>query len=127
MSNSLRSGEPTLKTPVGSTNRRRSQRVLLQIPVIVETEIEKDQPLRFEAFTLVVNAHGGLLEMGLPLRAGQKLSLVNPASGLRKPAKTVGLRRSDDSRFLVAFEFDDPTPQFWPIAFPPADWKPFED
>lgn len=105
-------------------NRRRSQRVQLQIPVTLEAEIDAGKPIRLDAFTLVVNAHGGLLEMSLPLRPGQKLSLVNPASGLRKPAKTVGLRRSQDSSFLVAFEFDSPTPQFWPIAFPPTDWEP---
>ena len=24
--------------------------------------------------------------------------------------------------FKVAFEFDRPAPDFWPITFPPADW-----
>ena len=97
---------------------------MLQMPVMLETELERGKPLRIEAFTLVVNAHGGLLELGLPLRAGHKLWIVHPVSGARKASKIVGFRRSQDSDgFLVAFEFDAPTPQFWPVAFPPEDWS----
>ena len=119
--------ETTLKTAVGSSNRRRSQRVLLQIPVDIEVEIDRGKPVRLKAFTLVVNAHGGLLEIALPLRPGQKVTLILPASGVRKSSRIVGFRRSPDAGFLVAFEFDSPTPQFWPIDFPPADWQPLED
>lgn len=119
--------ETTLNTVVGSNNRRRSQRVLLQISVIVEAEIDRGKLVRLNAFTLVVNAHGGLLEIGLPLRPGQKVALVLPASGLRKSSRIIGFRRSQDAGFLVAFEFDSPTPQFWPIDFPPDDWKPLDD
>jgi hypothetical protein len=25
--------------------------------------------------------------------------------------------------FAVAFEFDRPSPKFWPVTFPPADWE----
>lgn len=112
-----------LSTAPGTGNQRRSQRVLLQIRVILEVEIDAGNPIRLDAFTLVVNAHGGLLEMSLPLRPGLRLSLVNPTSGLKKPSRIVGLRRSTDSGFLVAFEFDSPTPKFWPIVFPPEDWQ----
>src|SRR5579863_8696468 len=116
--------ETTLKTVVGSSNRRRSQRVLLQIPVNVEAEIDRGEPVRLKAFTLVVNSHGGLLEIGLPLRPGQKVTLILPTSGVRKSSRIVGFRRPQDAGFLVAFEFDSPTPPFWPIDFPPADWQP---
>jgi len=94
------------------------------VPLILEMELEKGRPIRIDAFTLVVNAHGGLLELGLPLRAGQKLAVVHPVSGARKSSKVVELRRSQDSGgFLVAFEFNSPTPSFWPVGFPPADWS----
>ena len=94
------------------------------MPVILEMQLEKGPPVRIDAFTLVVNAHGGLVELGLPLRTGQKLSIIHPVSGAQKPSKIVGIRRSQDSSgFLLAFEFDDPTPNFWPVEFPPADWS----
>jgi hypothetical protein len=112
-----------MNASIASTNRRRSQRVGLQMPVTLEMEVERGKPLRIDAFTLIVNAHGGLLELGLPLRVGQKLSIIHPVSVARKTAKIVGLRRSQDSDgFLLAFEFDSPTPSFWPVEFPPEDW-----
>ena len=92
--------------------------------VILEFEFERSRPVRIDAFTLVVNAHGGLVELGLPLRVGQKLSLIHPGSEARKSAKIVGIRRSQDSNgFLLAFEFDTPTTSFWPVRFPPLDWS----
>jgi hypothetical protein len=29
--------------------------------------------------------------------------------------------------YHVPLEFDTPEPNFWGIAFPPADWRPPED
>jgi hypothetical protein len=103
-------------------NRRRSERVQLQIRVVVETEVEKGKLVRLDAFTLLVNAHGGLLEMSLKVLMGQELLLTNPAVGVKQPCRVVGVRSSQDGLFAVAFEFDSPTPQFWPVALPPSGW-----
>ena len=98
--------------------------MLLEVPLIVEVEREPGKPVRIDAFTLVVNAHGGLMEMGIPLRPGIKMLLRQAASGLPKSAKVVGFRSSQDTDgFLIAFEFDSATPKFWPIEFPPEDWE----
>jgi hypothetical protein len=103
--------------------RRRSERVLLQIRVIVETTTDEGRWVRLDAFTLVVNAHGGLLELALKLAKGQKMVLMNPVLGVQEPCRVVDTRRSQDAHFTVAFEFDSPAPQFWPISFPPANWS----
>jgi hypothetical protein len=103
-------------------NRRRSDRLLLQIRVVVETETGDGKLVRLDAFTLVVNAHGGLLEMGLKVPIGHKMQLTNPAMGVQQPCKVVGVKSSRDGFFAVAFEFDAPTPQFWPIAIAPTAW-----
>jgi hypothetical protein len=108
------------------TNQRRSERVFLQIKVIVEVEREHGNPARVDAFTVVVNAHGGLLEMSVKVSKGQKLFLSNPSAGLRQSARVVGVRRVDEDGFAVAFEFDDPSPRFWPISFPPENWHAVE-
>jgi hypothetical protein len=97
--------------------------VLLQIRVLVETETEEGDLVRLEAFTLVVNAHGGLLEMGLKVRKGHKMVLSNPRLGARETCRVVASKNSEGGEFAVAFEFDNPSPQFWPIAFPPIDWS----
>ncbi len=97
--------------------------MLLQVRVFVETELEAGQLVRVEGFTLVVNAHGGLLEMGVKVPKGQKLLLSNPSMGVQQGARVIATRNSHDSVFAIAFEFDNPAPQFWPIAFPPKDWN----
>jgi hypothetical protein len=103
-------------------NRRRSERVLLQVRVIVETEFEPGMRARVDAFTLVVNAHGGLLEINLRLTKGQKLLLSNLAFGVEERATVVAVGSAHENSFTAAFEFDNPAPQFWPISFPPKDW-----
>lgn len=108
------------------TNRRRSERVFLQIKVIVEVEREHGNPAQVDAYTLVVNAHGGLLEMSAKVSKGQKFFVSNPSAGLRQSATVVAVRRADDDGFAVAFEFDDPAPRFWPISFPPESWHAVE-
>jgi hypothetical protein len=87
--------------------------------VILEMDLEGGGPVGIDAFTLVVNAHGGLLELRLPLRAGQKLSIVHPVSGTRKSSKVVELRRSQDSGdFVTIARFSGrkrscETPHYW--------------
>lgn len=103
-------------------NRRRSERVLLQVRLVVETELDPGKLARVVAFTLVVNAHGGLLEINLRLRKGQKLLLSNPAFGVEERGTVVAVRSVHEASFAVAFEFDNPAPQFWPISFAPKDW-----
>ena len=104
-------------------NRRRSERVLLQVPVNLEIPQPDGRFLRGDAYTLCVNAHGGLLEMGTRVDLGQKLILANPGSGMREPGRVVHCDKSQDGYFAVAFEFDHPAPDFWPLIFPPSDWK----
>ena len=102
--------------------RRRSQRVLLQVPVLLWTEGAKGD-LQVQAFTLVVNAHGGLLEAPLRLVANQKITLVNPSTGKRAECRVVRSDGQRDAIYTIAFEFDHPDPKFWPVSFPPIDWE----
>lgn len=96
---------------------------MLQLHVVVETTDQEGKHVRLDAFTLVVNAHGGLLEMSLKVPKEHRLLLTNPTLGVQELCHVVGVRGSQDGFFAVAFEFDSPSPQFWPIQFPPADWN----
>ena len=103
-------------------NRRRSERVMLHMPVMVLAENEERQQMRVEAKTLVVNAHGGLMEMKEHLHVGQSFLLTNPATGSEMSCRVVRSDESGMDDFRIAFEFDRPAPKFWPVTFPPADW-----
>lgn len=105
-----------------AASRRRSERVLLQIRLLLETRLEAEKLVSMDAFTLVVNAHGGLLELSYKLPRGQKIWLTNLGTGTKMPCHVMGARKSDDGAFAVAFEFENPSPDFWSIHFPPNDW-----
>jgi hypothetical protein len=64
-------------------NRRRSQRVMLQLAVLVRANMPDGRCVRVQAFTLVVNAHGGLLESPLELTANQRINNNQPTIGQR--------------------------------------------
>lgn len=102
-------------------NRRRSERVMLQVPVTVMTETHEREQVMEETQTLVVNAHGGLLKLKMEVLAGQPFVLVNPR-GVQEQCHVVRIDQPSPDYFAVAFEFDEPAPMFWPVSFPPEDW-----
>ena len=106
-----------------AASRRRSERVLLQIHLLLETRLDDGKLVTMDAFTLVVNAHGGLLEISVKLPKGQQIALINTASGAKVPCRILAVRKSQDGVFAIAFEFETPSPDFWPITFPPPDWQ----
>ena len=108
-------------------NRRRSQRVLLQVPVLIKTAAPDGKNLQAQAFTLVVNAHGGLLESPLKLASNQRITLINPQSAKMVGCRVVRAERPAEGNYTIAFEFDERSPQFWPITFPPQDWGVTEE
>ena len=103
-------------------NRRRSERVLLRMSVMVLAENEQRRQIQEEAKTQVVNAHGGLLIMKSHLYMGQSFLLKNPQTGSEMSCRVVRVEETGMEYFNIAFEFDRPAPKFWPITFPPVDW-----
>jgi hypothetical protein len=96
---------------------------MLQMPVHIRLQTADGRVLRQDGFTQVVNAHGGLLEMETKPEPGQRMLLMNPNSGVEQSATVVLAKKSGDSGYAVAFEFDSPTPRLWAVVFPPEDWK----
>jgi len=103
-------------------NRRRSERVMLQMRITVIAEDVAHKPRQEEALTLIVNVHGGLLKMKLDVYVGQPMRLVNPQNKIEQSCRVVRVEDSVSEFFSVAFEFDQPNPKFWPVVFPPANW-----
>jgi Tfp pilus assembly protein PilX len=97
---------------------------MLQIPVVVQTKTRDGKDVREDTQTVVVNAHGGLLKLKMEVKTGQPILLINERAKLQQGCHVVRVETSGAGNSAVAFEFDQPTPQFWPIVFPPADWAP---
>ena len=105
-------------------NRRRSQRVLLRIPIAVIASGPDKKMVREQTNTLVVNAHGALINLDLPVKVGQVVILQNPETSEEQTCRVVRINPVMDSRTEVGIAFLKPAPNFWRVAFPPEDWAP---
>jgi hypothetical protein len=109
------------QTPSFATARR-SQRIMLKLRLLVQAEMPDGGQCKIDASTVTVNAHGGLLEATLRLTVGQKITLINPQSGKKVGCSVVSVQGSSGNSFAAAFQFEQPSPSFWQLAFPPLDW-----
>jgi hypothetical protein len=117
---------PTWTPAKGATdsNRRRSQRVILTMPVAVRAEGGPRLPsFEEDAQTLIVNAHGALIALAGKLKKGQALRLTNRTTHEELLCHVVHVGSISDGKAQVGVEFDAPSPDFWRIAFPPEDWQ----
>ncbi|HUE55814.1 MAG TPA: hypothetical protein VMO76_08285 [Candidatus Udaeobacter sp.] len=112
-----------MASPSNPMNRRRSERVMLQMKLEVTAEDIERKPRQEDALTLVVNAHGGLLQMKMHVHVGQPMLVVNPHNRIQQNCRVVRVEDTSPEYFSVAFEFDRPNPRFWPVVFPPSDWN----
>ena len=103
-------------------NRRRSERVMLRMSVVVLAEDEDRRQIQEKGYTQVVNAHGGLIQIRTHLHVGQSFLLSNPKNGMEISCRAVRIEETGMEFYNIAFEFDRPAANFWPIVFPPADW-----
>jgi PilZ domain len=106
-------------------DRRRTQRVQIAMPVIVRGK-NGDKPFEEEAHTISINANGCMVMLRARVTRDQEISVINPKTVEELPCAVVYLGRTVDGKTEVAFEFSEPSPLFWRIAFPPEDWDPAE-
>ena len=95
---------------------------MLQIPVVVRATGPDGEKLEEETHTSVVNAHGGLVKLQMEVKTGQPILLINARMKTEQSCRVVRVETSLGGQSAVAFEFDQPAPQFWPVTFPPKDW-----
>ena len=105
------------------SNRRRSQRVLLRIPISVEFSGPDKQSIVEATHTLVVSAHGGLLYLKAKISIGQLVTVKNPDTKDEQFCRVVYVNTQLDNA-EVGIEFMKPAPTFWRVTFPPSDWVP---
>lgn len=100
--------------------RRRSQRVLIVIPVKVQWAQADGTRTEEDAQTEIVNAHGALLRMKVPPFESAKLELKRPAAGSSSQARVVKVHpHRPDGLARVAVELASPGQAFWGISIPP--------
>jgi PilZ domain len=104
------------------TAQRRSERVLLDIPVVVRGDAGS-RAFQEETFTVTVSAHGALLMLEADVSLGQKLVVMNPKNWDELEARVAYKGPVHAGLAQVAVEFTRPAPDFWQMSSPPANWK----
>jgi hypothetical protein len=112
--------------PTGA-ERRRSERVFLQVAIFVQGLSPDGRAFREKTKTLAVNAHGALIHFAQDIRAGDTVTLTHGVTEEQQACRVVYAKPSSGNIRAVGLEFLKPAPKFWQIAFPPSDWKPFEE
>jgi hypothetical protein len=97
---------------------RRSTRILLNIRLVVSINACEAGET---AQSWIVNAHGGLI-VGSTIANAHEIIVMNPRTQMSRRCKVVRVESLQDGRFLIAFEFYQPSPEFWGVESPPSDW-----
>jgi hypothetical protein len=83
-----------------------------------------DKPDSLEkSITVVVNAHGALVEMSVSPEQGSIVKVKNIRTNDEQEAKVILVSPGETGKFNVALEFTGPNPGFWRVIFPPSDWS----
>jgi len=107
-----------------AANRRRSQRVLMSIPVQVSGQMGVGLPFEEETQTKAISAHGALILISTQVYRGQRLTLSNVQTKAALECVVAHLARCQGEHPEMGVEFVLPNPMFWHVAFPPRDWTP---
>jgi hypothetical protein len=107
---------PALTRQPTAEERRRAQRVLLRMRVLVHLP-NKAEPM--EGHTHTVSASGAMIILPEGIAQGTKFTLENPKSQQRVEVNVVRPPQMNQEGSLVPVEFLAPAPQFWNIFFPP--------
>ena len=101
-----------------AANRRRSQRVAMQIEVTVSGYNAAGARFVEETHTVQISAFGGMLILRTPVNRGQRLVLTN-----RQTKVVVECMVAYREGMEVGFAFIVLNQPFWPVDFPPVDWS----
>ena len=104
---------------MNNPEHRRSQRLLLDVPLIVRGQSIEEHSFQEETFTIAVSPHGALVVLAAKVALGQRLLLMNPETRDEREGRVAYLGPPYGGLTQVGIEFARPSPEFWPINSPP--------
>jgi len=105
-----------------ASNRRRSQRILVEVPVRVSGRNSRGAPFEEETHTLAISAHGALILLAMSVNKGERVTLLNVRTESTAECSIAYVTAPQSDRQQVGIQFVLPNPGFWHVAFPPDDW-----
>ena len=101
----------------------RTPRVHLAVDIAVCGADESGTQFKESTKTIVISASGGLMELEMPVAREQKLSLLNIKTGTEITCHVTSHQSSSKGKEQIGIRFDEPSPHFWGLGFPPEDWN----
>jgi hypothetical protein len=105
-------------------NQRRSQRIIVAVPIRVTWKQPAGEKFAEETNTLIVNAHGALIALKAKVEEGQVLTIRNLATEDEIQGVVIDVTAGSNGGPEIGVEFQKPAPNFWRVSFPPFDWSP---
>jgi hypothetical protein len=102
----------------------RTSRVHLAIPVFVYGRTKSGNPFKEITQTITINANGALIELATPVEKGQSLVVTNMKTEDDIAVQVVTLGDAVSGKLQVGVRFEEASPRFWGLGFPPEDWDP---
>lgn len=103
---------------------RRSQRVLMQVPVRVRGEDLGGRSFDEGTETLAINAHGALILLKARVSSGAQITLKHNYTGEEQECRVRHLGPVCEDKAEIGLEFSSLRADFWRVHFPPEDWTP---
>ncbi len=102
-------------------DKRRSERVLLRIPVQIRGVAEDGSAVTESAQTVVVSRFGALLRVASRLKLASPLSITHGLSQQAEEFKVVWISdKQDEGRWDIGVEAATTVEEFWGVRFPTA-------
>ncbi len=109
----------TVATPQVVQKQRRSERILLKVPIEVEGTDVKGEPFKERTFTIAVNRDGAFIGFKNPLRPGDKMTITHLGTRQSCPFRVCDSHEELSSGLsgwgVECLEFGR---SFWQISFP---------
>lgn len=103
----------------GSRRVRRSKRIGLSVPVVVQGHDANGAPFRELTRAGGLNANGAQLTLNCAVEVGQAVLVENQNTRLAQECRVVNRGAGEDGKWKVGVEFTRPAEGFWEIYFPP--------
>ncbi len=108
--------------PTHTGARRRSQRVLMQVPIRLRGTDVQGKDFEELTETLAINAHGALVLLTARLTSGGLVHMRHNKTEEEQECHVAFLGPVRSGKAEIGLEFTTPRPTFWRVAFPPEDW-----
>jgi hypothetical protein len=103
--------------------RRRSERLLLDVGLVIRGVSVEKEAFQEETFTISVSAHGALVLLSAKVGLGQTLFLKNLKTLNEMEGRVTRFGAPHGGLAQVGIEFAQPAPKFWPVEPPPESWN----